>query len=440
MPHLTLIYPAMGRKPGQPFIRSWQMEPLAMGRLAALTPKNWQIKFMDDRLEEIDYSIKTDLVALSIETYSARRGYEIADEFKKRNIPVVFGGYHATLCTEEVLKRGYSVCVGEAEPVWADLLQDAEKNELQPRYQGDKNFPLINLRPDRSIFNDKNYMPLALVETSRGCPFACHFCSISSFYQRSYRRRPVEEVIEELKSIPQKNIFFVDDNIVGNPASARELFKAIAPLNKKWVSQASLHALKDAELLKDMSQSGCLGVLVGFESLNSENLQAMGKPNNKIEEYREVLAGLRRHGIFVYGTFIFGYPHDTPASFDDSIRFAMEEKLYLAAFNNLVPFPGTPLYEEIKKDGQLRYEQWWLSSDFEFGQVPFHPAKMKAQDVEQNCHRARKEFYGWKSIFKRGVDFSGSSPVKIRSWLYWSLNYLLQKERTQKFKMRLGSQ
>lgn len=438
MRRLTLIYAAMGRKPGKPFVRSWQMQPLAIGRLAALTPKSWQVTFFDDRVEDIDYEVKTDLVGIAVETYSAKRAYEIAARFRQRGIPVIFGGYHATLCAEEVLEHGNAVCIGEAESVWQEILQDAEQGSLKRIYKGDRSKPLDGVYPARSIFDGKNYMPLALVETSRGCPFRCKFCSISAAFEGSYRRRPVQDVVEELKSIPQKNVFFVDDNIVGSSASARELFDAIAPLGIKWVSQASLHALKDDDLVEHMACSGCLGVLVGFESLNPKNLAAMGKGNNRIEEYRSILKRLRKAGIFVYGTFIFGYPHDTPESFEESIRFAMEEKLFLAAFNNLVPFPGTLLYQEIEAEGRLKHDRWWLSGEFEFGQVPFNPQSMEASEIEKRCHNARERFYSWGAIFKRGLNLSGEGRSYAGSWLYWSLNLLLRRERRQKFGIRLA--
>ena len=191
---LTLIYPAIGRKPGKPFVRSWQLQPLAIARLAAMTPPDWQITFFDDRLEPIDYGIATDLVALSIETYSSKRGYHIAARFRQRGVPVVLGGYHATLCPEEAKQHADAVCVGEAESVWRNSA-GAERGQLKPFYQGDRSRPLQGLQPDRSIFRGKNYLPVALVETSRGCPFQCNFCSIGAVFQGTYRRRPVEEVV-----------------------------------------------------------------------------------------------------------------------------------------------------------------------------------------------------------------------------------------------------
>lgn len=438
MRRLTLIYPAIGRKPGKPFVRSWQLQPLAIARLAAMTPLHWQTSFIDDRLESIDYGVATDLVALSIETYSSKRGYQIAARFRERGIPVVLGGYHATLCSEEAKEYADAVCIGEAESVWPEILGDAERGQLKAFYRGDRTRPLQGLQPDRRIFQGKNYLPVALVETSRGCPFQCNFCSIGAVFQGTYRRRPAQEIVEELRNVHDKYVFFVDDNIVGDPASARELFEAITPLGIQWMSQGSLHALKDETLIRQMARSGCMGLLVGFESLNAQNLAAMGKRINKVDDYHLAMDRLRRAGVFVYGTFIFGYPHDTPESFDENVRFAKKENLFLAAFNHLVPFPGTPLYHDLETAGRLNYRQWWLSEEYRFGQVPFRPATMRPTEVEEKCHQARKSFYTWSSIFRRSLEFRCNSPTPGRAWAYWMLNWMLRRELSQKAGIPLG--
>ena len=438
MRQLTLIYPAIGRKPGKPFVRSWQLQPLAMARLAAMTPAHWRIRFMDDRVEPIDYDASADLVGLSIETYSAKRGYQIAARFRARGVPVVLGGYHATLCPAEAAEHADAVCVGEAEAVWPLILSDAENGRLQPIYQGDRRQPLRGLQPERGIFQGKNYLPVALVETSRGCPFQCNFCSIGAVFQGTLRRRPVPEIVAELREVREKYVFFVDDNIVGDPGGARELFQAIAPLGIRWMSQGSLHALKDESLIRDMARSGCMGLLIGFESLHPQNLVAMGKPINRVEEYRATLGRLRRAGVFTYGTFVFGYPHDNPEIFKQSVAFAKAEKLFLAAFNHLVPFPGTPLYQDLARAGRLTKPQWWLDEHYQFGQVPFEPEGMKAANIECHCQQARKSFYTWGSIVRRGLEFRGNVPSAGRAWAYGMLNWMLRRELSQKAGIPLG--
>jgi len=438
MPRLTLVYPCIGRFPGDRYVRSWQMQPLAIAVLAGMTPPEWEITFFDDRMEPIGYDTPSDLVGISIETFTARRGYQIAAEYRRRGVPVVLGGYHTTFCPEEALERADAVCVGEAEGIWPQLLADVAAKRLQRRYQGDGRQTLAGITPDRRVFAGKNYFSLALVETGRGCPFRCNFCSISAFHGATYRRRPVEEIINELRRLRERYVFFVDDNMIGDTQNARELFRALAPLGLQWVGQASINLAGDEELLRLMVSSGCIGLLIGFESLCGDNLTAMGKHVNHVERYREALAKLRAAGIAIYGTFVFGYPHDTPALFAETVRFARETKLFLAAFNHVVPFPGTPLYREIAEDGRLRYPRWWLDDDYRFGQAPFHPQGMSAPEIEEQCYAARKAFYSGVSILQRGSDLRANCANLRMASAFFGLNSLLQREVAQKRGIPLG--
>lgn len=440
MPRLILVYASMGRAPGREFVRSWQQEPLAMGVLSALTPAEWEVTFFDDRVEEIDYAMAADLVAISIETYSARRGYRIAERFRERGIPVVFGGYHATLCPDEAQAHADAVCVGEAETVWHEILADAVHGCLKRRYDGGTATALENIRVDRSLFTGKRYLPLSLIETGRGCPFKCNFCSIGAFYGSTYRRRPVHDILRELGEVEHDHVFFVDDNFTGDVASARELFAAVKPYGKKWMTQTSVTGLKDRNFVKEMAESGCLAVLIGFESLNSDNLKDMKKSVNRLDEYGAILENLREAGIFVYGTFVFGYPHDTPDLYEETVRFAIDSKMLIAAFNHLVPFPGTPLYAELESQGRMRYDRWWLSPEYYFGQVPYNPERVSAEQVELSCLEARKAFYSIPSILKRAMDTRCNSASLSRILTYAQMNRMLRREVTEKRGVLLGFQ
>ena len=329
------------------------MQPLSIALLSALTPAEWERTFFDDRLEPIDYEKPTDLVAISIETFTACRGYEIAREYRKRKVPVIIGGYHATFCPDEVLKNADAVCVGEAEGIWQDILDDALAKRLSGKYIAPRTSNLIEIHPDRSVFDGRNYFKIALVETGRGCHFKCSFCSITAFHQATYRRKSVDFIVDEIKEIKEKVIFFVDDNIVGDNQNLEALFKALVPLKIKWVSQASLNLTKNEELLDLMVKSGCEGLLVGFESLNRENLKRVGKSVNLACDYEQAIKILRRHGIPVYGTFMFGLDGDSTTVIADTVKFARKQKLFMAAFNHVVPFPGTPLYEELLEQNRL---------------------------------------------------------------------------------------
>ena len=438
MRRLTLIYPSMGRRPGGRFVRSWQWEPLAIGVLGALTPPGWDVNFYDDRVEPIDYDRPTDLVAISIETYSARRGYQIASKFRQRGVPVIFGGYHATACPEEALANGSAVCVGEAEGVWTEILDDAAAGRLKGKYQASSRPSLKGVRVERRLFKGKGYLPIALVEVGRGCPFRCDFCSISAFYGATYRRRPVGEIAEEVRAVPSSRVFLVDDNLTGPAEDSLALFDALEPVGKEWLTQTSMVRLEDPNFVRAMRRSGCAGVLIGFESLTGDNLAAMNKRVNRVERYTAVLENLRRAGIFVYGTFLFGYPADTPETFGEVVRFAVQEKLFMAAFNNLIPFPGTPLFESLEGAGRLNRPQWWLDETYRFGQVPFDPVSMSAKDLEGACMRSRRSFYSLSSILRRAMDFRCNCATPGKALRYLTVNRLMRREVSEKFEMSLG--
>lgn len=436
---ILFILPAVGRKPGQPYIRSWQMEPVAIAQLASLTPARHTRLFMDDRMEELDYDTAADLVAINIETYTAKRAYAIAAQFRRRGIPVVMGGFHATLVPDEVSQHADAVVIGEAEGVWAQLLEDAEHGALKPRYQSPERPQLTGLRPDRTIYADKHYLPLGLVETARGCPHTCEFCSISSFFAKSYAARPVADVITEIRLLHRRNLFFMDDNLCAIPARARELFVALRPLNIRWMGQVTLAIAKDPELLQLMRDSGCVGVLIGFESLNQRNLEAMGKTMNVGgADYDACVGELRKFGICVYGTFVFGYDADDENTFSETYAFALRNKLFFAAFNHLVPFPGTPLYQRLAVEKRLLYDAWWLADDYRFGDIAFTPKRLSPQRLAELCLEQRKRFYAYRSILTRGLDWRANCRGPFRAGLFFSQNIQHRREMTVRQGLPLG--
>ncbi|HLA06597.1 MAG TPA: radical SAM protein [Anaerolineales bacterium] len=438
---LTLIHPCIGRRKDQPYIRLWQMEPLPPAAIAGLTPQGVGIKFYDDRMERIPYDEPTDLVAISVETYTAKRAYQIASEYRKRGIPVVMGGFHATLCPEEVSQYADSVVIGEAETLWETVLQDATRNTLQTYYRAESRPSLANMRPDRSIYTGKNYLPIGLVEAGRGCHFVCDFCAVQTVFSHTQTRRPAGDIFTEIESLREKPlIFFVDDNITSNMAQAKEFFKELKKLKIKWVSQASINAAHDEEFLHIIKESGCQGMLIGFESLNPDNLKKMNKGFNTMQGgYEKALAILRKHNIRLYITFVFGYDEDTQSSFKQTVNFALRHKFYIAAFNHLTPFPGTPLYKRLEEEGRLLFEKWWLDARYSYNMIPFQPAHITPDQLQRGCVEARAEFYNWNNIWKRSLDPVNRSSAAMW-WQFYGINAMFRREVRQRDYYPLGDE
>lgn len=420
---LTLVYPSVGRKQNQPYVRAWQMQPLSMALLASLTPADVEVCFHDDRLEEVPFDEPTDLVAISVETFTALRAYKIAREFRARGVRVVMGGYHVTLLPEEAAAEADAIIVGDAEPVWSELIEDARAGRLRPLYDGRAHRALAGIRPRREIFEGKCYQNITLVEFARGCQFKCDFCSITAFHGATQKHRPAAEVAAEMEATGSRRFFIVDDNIVSQPHEARKLCRELIPLGINWVGQASIHIAGDDELLELMARSGCRGVLIGMESLDPENLRDMGKQWNLAGgSYAESLRRFRDHGLAVYGTFVFGYDNDDRDAIRRSVEFACEQKLFLAAFNHLIPFPGTPLYRRLEQQGRLLTPQWWLDPASRVGDVTFRPKRMEPEELQELCLDARRQFYRWGSIARRMCDSRANLRNSTMAAVYLALN------------------
>lgn len=396
------------------------LEPLGMAILASYKPFDIEYKFYDNRIEDIPFDEPTDLVGITVETYTALSAYRLAKSFRDRGVKVVMGGYHPTFLPDEALLHCDAVVIGDAEEAWPNLLVDFKNGQMKKKYRGSGSTNISGIMPDRSIFKGKSYGPIHMIQFGRGCRYNCDFCSIKTFYGDYLAQRPIEDIVKEISTLKHKHLFIVDDNIFSYKEKAKELFKALIPLKVKWSSQVSIDITQDPELMSLMAKSGCISVVIGFESLDMQSLKAMRKGWNLANgPYQKAVNIMRDHGIMIYGTFVHGYDTDNLDSFKRNLEFAIESKFFLANFNPLTPTPGASLYERLKKEGRLIRDPWWLDPNYNYGSAHFHPLNMTAEELTENCYWARTEFNTYSNIARRMFDFKThlNSPYHLGVFL-----------------------
>lgn len=443
---LTLIKPTIGRKEHSLYKDEGRMEPLMLGVLAALTPADVEVVMYDDRMETIPYDEVTDLVAITVETYTARRAYEIADEYRQRGVKVIIGGIHANLLPDEVMQHADSIFLGDAETLWATMINDARYHKLKPCYTAPVGVGQVTqcgekILPRRDIYQGKGYLPISLMQFSRGCRFACKFCAVSRYFKRNYYLRQIDEVVREIEQHHSKFIFFIDDNIATDHKALAELCHALIPLKIHWISQASLDVTKNPTLMKLMQQSGCWGNVLGFESINPLSLREAKKSPNIIafNHYQQETNILRDHGMQTWAAFTLGYDHDTVETIAQTMEFALKNRFAFAAFNILMPYPSTPLYQQLQQERRLLYQaKWWLDPTYRFNQAAFIPNLMTADELTNACHLARSHFNSIPSIIKRFSDLKLTLQSFSRIISFWRYTLLFKKEVYKKHGMRFG--
>lgn len=407
MKHLLLIAPlAKHSLMGGGFF--FRMPALGLLKVAALTAPDWKVTIVDEKVESLDLDQAADLVGISAMTTTAPRGYEIADHFRRRGTKVVMGGMHVSCLPDEALNHCDSVLVGEAEVLWPTLLQDFLRSELKPIYSHQNGPPSLAQLPlpNWGLYRQKKYLPVHIVETTRGCPIDCEFCAVTNAFGGKYRSRPQEEIVEELRSLQpftgffdlRNCVFFVDDNIVSNRAYAREFLARIGDMGLRWFGQASMNIANYPEILKLCQKSGCIGLFLGFETLSPETLAAVGKRVNRPDHYFDVVRRIHDHGIGIDGSFVLGFDTDDESVFDRTLEFVNKAKLEVAYFSILTPYPGTRLHRRLAGEKRLLTEDWSLYD----GHHVLHRPKLLTPDQLLNGYRRLlREAYSIPSIFKR---------------------------------------
>jgi radical SAM superfamily enzyme YgiQ (UPF0313 family) len=385
---------------------SARLTPLALATLAALTPPQMEVSFSDDQITPVPLGAglkDVDLVAISVLSKTAHRAYQIADAYRQKGIKVVLGGIHPTTMPEESSAHADAVVIGEAEEIWPKLLEDFQANRLQPIYRQDRSIDLnCSPLPRREIFQPfrRRYTPLDVVQTTRGCPFHCDFCTVSPIFGARYRMREVDSVVAEIEALKRPGLLFADDNVIGNVPYFRRLFTALTPFKLRWIGEASLAGLEDEENLEILEKSGCKALFIGFESLSGE-LKGVGKVQNHPDRYGEIIRRLHDHGIIAYAAFMFGFDFDDPSVFERTVEFAIANKIILAQFAILTPYPGTPFYARLQAEGRLLREKWWLEPNQEILAPHFRPKLMAPEQLREGWKWAWREFYSFSSIWKR---------------------------------------
>jgi radical SAM superfamily enzyme YgiQ (UPF0313 family) len=396
MRHITFLRPSLGEG-----FSTDAMTPLVFSILKARTPPDIATNMIDERVEPLRM-VPTDLVAMTVETFTARRAYQIAARYRSEGIPVVMGGHHPSMLPDEALRHADTVVVGDAEGIWEKVIADATAGRLQRLYRGTPGDGGAAVY-DRSIFAGRRYAPISLVQAGRGCRFACDFCSIHAFYGTYRAQSDPVDIVAEMRTLPPRRlVFFVDDNLYWRRDAFEALMRALIPLQMRWCCQITIDIAKDDALLDLMAQAGCALALIGFESLDRASLVQMRKKWNGVAGgYDEVVRRFHARGIMIYGTFVFGYDADTPASFDRAAAFACEQSLCIANFNPLTPMPGTGLYDRLRTEGRLVRDEWWLDPSYRYGDAIFTPRGMSTDELSKGPMRARRAFYGWGSIAGR---------------------------------------
>ena len=414
------------------------MKPLLFPILSKLTPKEYEIEFWDERVEKLPEHLDADVIAFSVETFAAKRAYNLSKKYKTEKNIIVMGGFHPSILPEECLNYCDSVIVGDAEDTWPDFLLDHENLCIKKIYRSNYDKPLSKIDMDNGCFKNKKYLPLATLQFSRGCKYNCSFCSVKTMY-KNIRQKSIEDIVEELKVTEERLLFFLDDNLVADEEHAMEFLKAIKPLKKKWACQISIDVANNDKLLKAMKESGCALVIIGFESLDPDNLKQMKKSANiRQKDYEKAINNIYKHKLLIYATFVFGYDFDDEKTIDDVIHFALRHNFTVANFGLLTPMPGTGIYEDMEREGRLIYKKWWIDDNYRYGDTMFVPKKLSTEKFVTACERVRLSFYSIPNILKRLFK----NPLHFKSvhnlFIYLTTNIVARREIKRKNGRILG--
>lgn len=377
--------------------RTFRFSLLSLLSVAAETPAGAEVRLVDEQIEAVPFDAPVDLVGITCMTALAPRAYEIAAQFRRRRVPVVLGGFHPSLCPDEALRHADAVVVGDAEGLWPQVVEAARAGRLSGVFRHATAPDLAGLkRPPRHLLAGRRYATVHAVQATRGCPHHCDFCSVAAFHDRSHRRRPVTEVVAEVAEFQERFFIFVDDNLTADRDYARQLFAALRPLNKRWVTQCTLALADDTELLSLAAKAGCIGVFVGLETFSAGNLSSVGKESHRVEQCQDALRRFHRQGIAVEAGIVFGFPHDTPAVFSETLRRLDELQVDAIQVSVFTPLPGTPRFAMMQD--RILDRNW---AHYDFHHAVFTPWAMSAESLQAGHDWVTREFFRPGRILRR---------------------------------------
>jgi len=435
--NILFVFPTHLDRQGRPIkYRYAYMPPLSLAILDSLTPKMHATRVINELVEPIDFSIDYDLVAITMGTYQAPRAYQLADHFRRKGARVILGGIHASALPEEAAGHADAIVVGEAEPLWEQILVDCERSRLQPLYQC-KEFPSLDqaVIPRWEAFNFNIYRqtwgtgkarwPRLPLFTTRGCVFNCTYCSVSKFFGRSYRFKPIAKVLEEIASTDADHYLLIDDNITCNADYARELFTALASKHIRWVSQTSIHILNHPHLIELAAKAGCRDMIVGIESIDKQSLKKIKKGFNNPDKYIELFRRMEAVGIKPLVSMIYGL--DDMGDFNETLRFLKKARVWYLLLWLLTPLPGTELFNELDSAGRIHEKDW---SRYDLTSAVFQPLNgMPPQELEAEYWRINRNFFKLSNIGGRVIRHlvNPSRPLKeIVNDIKFELHFLNQ--------------
>jgi radical SAM superfamily enzyme YgiQ (UPF0313 family) len=402
------------------FKTSLRYAPLTLTTLAAMVPPelNAEITIQDEGVQPLDLNMDADLVGITAITGTSLRAYKIANELRAKGKKVVLGGVHTTLLPDEAAGHADAIVIGYAEQSWPRLLRDFARGELQPRYHTPTGRVLSGVpKARRDLLRKDRYATVNSIEATRGCPHKCDFCVVPTAWSNTYAHRPIDEVIDELRTFEGKKALFIDLSPMEDVSYAKALYRAMIPLKMRWVGLSTTRIAEEPELLKLAAQSGCKGLLIGFESISQETLNGTHKNFHAAAGYGEVVKKLHDHGIGVQGCFVFGFDTDDTSVFERTVEFVDRSKIDLPRFAVVTPFPNTGLYRRLEAEGRLLHKNWAL---YDVEHVVIQPRQMSPERLQEGLEWSWRQSYSLRSIATR---VTGATWSIVPLWVALNFGY-----------------